>query len=417
MNLDFRDEYILFEDVRINCKKSKRHFNSVKNRTNECIRLQLFSSEQIFVSNVTLRRICQLLDNLYYGNKEIQKNQISASSIDFYDGYLLYNGKRIDCNKSRFKYNAFKKLSQMPNPHYLEENDLLLLNDLLDKLREYDELTSAPTIKAYFSEKIMQLGPNYGLRVEMSGDFSFLRYSYKMLPESFVREYIDKGCDLNELPLYILHVNSESVEHVITPVLNTFNQINAYEYLFEVGNLPDRKINELLIQMKEETAKKTFIKTMQRSMIFSPVTIDSAFVGFTIKILFDEWVQNGGSSMKENCSFKPEKSNLLVDLKHQKILMRSNSKKRSAILFHYATSNWQMVVYFLLSYYSSECRYKRSYLPLSILKAIGINRITKVYKTGNINSYISGNWFAISNKCNKIQQRYQEELANNHFID
>ena len=412
-SLDFRDEYIMMGTVRINCKASKMCYNFVKHQTKECISLQLFSPGQIFVSNITLRRICQMLDDLYYGRTASQKDLIPASLIDFYDGYIMYNGRRIDCKRSKFKYNSFKKLSQMPNPHYRDGDDFLMLNALLDALKECDELTSSSTIKAYFSEKVMQLGPNNGLRIDMAGDFSFLRYSYKKLPGNFVRRYIDKGCDLNELPLYILHVNSESIERVITPVLDTFMQVTAYDYLFGKDNLPDKKLNELFCEMRKESVRKKFIEKIQTSMLFSPVTIDHTFYGFTINIKFDEWVQNGGSSMKENCSFKPVSSKILVDLKQKKILLLSESKNRSVLLFGYKTNNWQMVTYFLISYFSSECRYKRSILPLSILNAIGINKITKAYRTAEDNCYISGNWFAIMNRNSKIQQRYYNELVTN----
>lgn len=81
------------------------------------------------------------------------------------------------------------------------ERGILLLSPLLDELERCEKQTSHKDIKAYFSEKDMQLGVNGDcLRVETSGNFQFLRHSYQYLPNGFVRDYIDKGCDLNELP-------------------------------------------------------------------------------------------------------------------------------------------------------------------------------------------------------------------------
>lgn len=416
--LDFHDGFIMRDNVKIYCRYSKNIYNFIKYKTDAVLELSLFDKSSVYISNMSLRRICGLLDDIYNGKNTIDHNAINASLLDFYDGYIVYDGKMIEEKRSKFMYNAFKKLDGMPLVTKTLERGILLLSPLLDELERCEKQTSHKNIKAYFSEKVMQLGVNGDcLRVETSGNFQFLRHSYQYLPNGFVRDYIDKGCDLNELPLYILQVNSENMENMINEVMDGLSWDGYYPQLLEIDNIPDVLLGKLVVSMKLKSNIERFVKLLQSSMLFTPTHIDSEFHGYTINLQFMEKVQNGGSSLKDKCSFRQEAASLLLELKDKKIMLLSKNRHRSSIVFEYKTEQWQTVLYFLYSFYSSDCRYKRSYPPISLLSEFGVMIMRRAYKTEIENRFVTRDWFLIKNKRSQMQLLYSKEAYRIKLID
>ncbi len=403
-DLDFHDKYIIYKGNHLNCSESREEYNAYKNNVKDSFYFWLYEENHIYVPTYKLTSICRELQQ-YLPKEKVPLKEISlASHFDFYDGYFVYLGQHYEYKWSKFRYNAFKKLTDIPQvvrsyPYFL------YIDKLKDKLEECDIKTNKTDIKPYFSEKIMQIGVEPNIRIEMSGDFSFLKKAYQSLPKSFVRNFIDKGCDLNLLPLYILNLNTENITEGVATKIKCVTTKSFYHKLFGKQNIPDLKVKELLVDMEQESSVKNFVDAVQSSMYFSPITIDGEFVNFNLKIDFEELVQVGGSALKEKCAFKSATSSLLIDLIHNKILLFPGNKRRTGILFTYNTDYWQILAYFLYSFFSSTCRYKRSYLPLSILKEIGIKQMTKIYRYDDT-SYVSGKWLPIYNKKNTIKRKY-----------
>lgn len=126
-------------------------------------------------------------------------------------------------------------------------------------------------------------------------------------------------------------------------------------------------------------------------------------------IAIDEKVQNGGNGMTKLCSFVTKKSIMYIDIYKQSIVLMTSPK--TLIVFSY-NGTWCSLSYFLYSYYKSECRYKRSYLPLDILSILGVTRIFKAYKIDrncqNIEGscFVATDWFVATDKSNMKQRQF-----------
>lgn len=415
--LVFHDGYIIVRSLRVECDSSRSIYNLVKHKIDKDFEVQLFSPAELFINIVLLRRICQELDDIYKNryNDKHNENELPAYLIDFYDGYYVYDGIKTDYSESRLKYNAFKRLPNLPNAHIRLRDKSLTFLPLMKKLQEYAELTDAPDIKAYFSEKFMQIGPNKGLRIETSGNFKFLQESYKYLPDSFVRNYIDNGNDLNELPLYIFNIDSVKMGEVIHSNLDRVEWVSSYDQLFGADNLPDSKLEELINRMKSDDAITSFIQLVQNSLVYTPVAIDGKNHSFTIKIDFTEIVQRSGHGLSAKCRFKSEPASLLINPTDNSFMLLSGNTKRSAIIFKGEYEKWQIIAFFLYSYYSSDCRYKRLYLPISLLNKLGLVGAYRAYRIKAYDSFVKGKWFVVRHITNNIQNTYQligEEFHN-----
>ena len=208
---------------------------------------------------------------------------------------------------------------------------------------------------------------------------------------------------------YSIPTNAEVISKYL---LSDLLQISSYDYLLGKGNLPDKLLVKLIKGMREESRKKEFKKTILSPELLTPIDIDGSPFDFAINIKLEEAVQNGGSSLSSHCSFKQETAHLLVDAKQQEIMLLSENRKRSSLLFAYNTSDWMSIAYFLYSFYSSDCRFKRSVLPFPTLRKLGVYRIGRAYRAYTENCFIRGQWFPIQNKRNQIQKRFQIEAIN-----
>ena len=204
---------------------------------------------------------------------------------------------------------------------------------------------------------------------------------------------------------------------MINEVMDGLSWDGYYPQLLEIDNIPDVLLGKLVVSMKLKSNIERFVKLLQSSMLFTPTHIDSEFHGYTINLQFMEKVQNGGNSLKDKCSFRQEAASLLLELKDKKIMLLSKNRHRSSIVFEYKTEQWQTVLYFLYSFYSSDCRYKRSYPPISLLREFGVMIMRRAYKTEIENRFVTRDWFLIKNKRSQMQLLYSKEAYRIKLID
>lgn len=65
--LDFHDGFIMRDNAKIYCRYSKNIYNYIKYKTDAFLELSLFDKSSVYISNMSLRRICGLLDDIYNG--------------------------------------------------------------------------------------------------------------------------------------------------------------------------------------------------------------------------------------------------------------------------------------------------------------------------------------------------------------
>lgn len=171
--------------------------------------------------------------------------------------------------------------------------------------------------------------------------------------------------------------------------------------LFGYGSIVYECLSELINQINDVDCIQLWFsnKILEESRSFI-INGDRLLSNYSIVI--DEKVQNGGNGMTKRCSFVTIKSNMYIDIYKQYIVLMTSPK--TLIVFVY-NGSWYALSYFLYSYYISECRYKRSYLPIDILSSLGMTKIYKAYLMERNVQYVAGNWF-VATEISNIKKKY-----------
>lgn len=340
-----------------------------------------------------------------------KSTKFSIKNIVFFDGYYIDDGEIYDMPTSKKRYNSYKQLKFI-NPK-IDLNNCTNIYNIIRILADIDRVYTANRITAAFSHFTLRIGSNdFSITYETIEDYSHLRRLGFTNKEFFYKQFIEQGIDLNLLPAYIERLNTENLQANLENKIYSLKTDKFYNKIFGEGNLADKiLLEDFMPKLQDNNKIFSFIKAIHASWADKPITINNIHIPIHLIIDFEELLQTKGHFNSNNCVFRKAKSKIMIDNKESRIIILFKIRK-GHILYLFTTNkeNLEVLAYFLFSYFSSECRLKRSIPPLNILSQFGVIKMQKAYRTKITNNYtIKENWFAINNPKDKRQSFFNKE--------
>ena len=254
-------------------------------------------------------------------------------------------------------------LNYVPKSNNLKNEDIMFGNPLLKKWNPN-----------FMNSVIRNNGAN-----DVFVNNEYLSYTKRIVNQVYVKLCSIINKQINDRCMTSLFGYESIVNECLSGLLNQINDVDCIQLWFS-----DKIFEE------------------SRSFIIDGDRLSSKF-----SIAIDEKVQNGGNGMTKRCSFVTKESNMYIDIHKQCVVLMTSPK--SLIVFVY-NGLWCALSYFLYSYYTSECRYKRSYLPLDILSSLGVTKLYKAYMLERNCQYVEVKWFIATDSSNMKQYYFQKLL-------
>lgn len=196
-----------------------------------------------------------------------------------------------------------------------------------------------------------------------------------------------------------------STQNIIEELVELIRK-QIYSNIFGEENIVDKKLRDFTEELVNEERILNFIShEIEESTEF---VIDEKEIDCSISYPMQELSQTG-NGQKENCGFKPYDAKLLISKDEHTLYIRSAMSK-SMMVFEVENGCAFQTAYFLYSFFSSDCRYKRSLPPLQLLKNLGVQKMRKAYSTGIENNYYLYHWIYIRNFTDERQNHFASEM-------
>ena len=254
-------------------------------------------------------------------------------------------------------------LNYVPKSNNLKNEDIMFGNPLLKKWNPN-----------FMNSVIRNNGAN-----DVFVNNEYLSYTKRIVNQVYVKLCSIINKQINDRCMTSLFGYESIVNECLSGLLNQINDVDCIQLWFS-----DKIFEE------------------SRSFIIDGDRLSSKF-----SIAIDEKVQNGGNGRTKRCSFVTKESNMYIDIHKQCVVLMTSPK--SLIVFVY-NGLWCALSYFLYSYYTSECMYKRSYFPLDILSSLGVTKLYKAYILERNCQYVEVKWFIATDSSNVKQYYFQKVL-------